>query len=213
MEVPRLRLPEQHLTVLCLGAHPDDIEIGCGGTLLTLAASRDVTVHNLLLTGSGGREREAQLAADLFVPGSTTTVLGLTDGHLPAQWQSVKQALEDQASALSPDLILCPRADDAHQDHRLIAELVPTVWRSSLVLNYEIPKWDGDLGQVTHYVPLTVEAARRKVELLFKAYPSQHDRDWWDEETFLSIMRLRGVECRERYAEGFLARKTVLHLG
>ena len=163
------------------------------------------------MTGSSERVKEAQDAAQLFVPGATSTFVGLRDGRLPAQWDQVKQALEDEAVAgATPDLILCPRPDDAHQDHRLIAELVPTVWRRSLVLHYEIPKWDGDLGAVTHYVPLTAELARRKVELLTKAYPSQQDRDWWDDETFLSILRLRGVECRSRYAEGFVVNKATV---
>lgn len=207
-----LRLPSP-LTVLCVGAHPDDIEIGCGGTLLELAKRRDVAITNLVLTGSGGREDEARIAGDLFVPGTRTTVLGLPDGRLPGAWEAVKGALEDQASVLQPDLILCPRVDDAHQDHRLIGSLVTTAWRRSTVLHYEIPKWDGDLRPVTHYVPISPDLARRKVELLHKAFPSQHGRDWWDEETFLALMRLRGVECRVRYAEGFVVTKTVLHLG
>lgn len=207
-----LSLPST-LKVLCLGAHPDDIEIGCGGTLLALSQRRELSVTNLVLTGSGGREDEARIAGDLFVPGTRTTVLGLPDGRLPDAWGAVKDALEDQASVLQPDLILCPRVDDSHQDHRLIGSLVMTAWRRSPVLHYEIPKWDGDLRPVTHYVPITPELARRKVELLHKAFPSQHGRDWWDEETFLSLMRIRGVECRARYAEGFLVSKAVLDLG
>lgn len=206
----QLRSP---LRVLCLGAHPDDIEIGCGGTLLGLSQGRDVAVTNLVLTGSGRRADEARAAGELFVPGSQTTVLGLPDGRLPAVWDSVKEALEGQAATLQPDLIFCPRADDAHQDHRLIGSLVTTAWRRSTVLHYEIPKWDGDFRSVTHYVPLSAELACQKVELLDRAFPSQRDRDWWDEETFLSLMRIRGVECRARYAEGFLVTKAVLDLG
>lgn len=198
--------------MLCLGAHPDDIEIGCGGTLLALSEQYAIRASHVVMTGAPERVKEAQDAAELFVPGATTTFVGLRDGRLPAEWDRVKQALEDQAAKGQPDLILCPRPDDAHQDHRLIAELVPTVWRQSLVMHYEIPKWDGDLGRVTHYVPLTEDLARRKVELLAKAYPSQHGRDWWDHETFLSILRLRGVESRSRYAEGFMVTKAVLAL-
>jgi LmbE family N-acetylglucosaminyl deacetylase len=109
-----------------------------------------------------------------------------------------------------PQLIFAPRTDDAHQDHRLIGELIPTVWRNSLTLHYEIPKWDGDLGRVSHYVALSEEIAARKVALLEKCFPSQAGRDWWNGETFLSLMRLRGVECRVKYAEGFIANKVLL---
>lgn len=198
--------------VLCIGAHPDDIEIGCGGTLLALCESFGIKAHHVVMTGSDARRREAEAAADLFVPGATTTFFGLRDGHLPAAWGVVKEALEDVAATMRPDLVLCPRRDDAHQDHRLLAQLVPTVWRDSLVLHYEIPKWDGDLGPVNHLVPLSDEQVARKVELLFKAYPSQVERDWWDEETFRAILRLRGVESRRRYAEGFVVDKAVVGL-
>ena len=166
-----LDLPEGAL-VLCLGAHPDDIEIGCGGTLLALSARFCIRTRHVVMTGTDDRRLEAQRAAELFVPGAVTTFGGLRDGRLPASWHTVKQVLEDVAGEVRPDLVLCPRLDDAHQDHRLVAELVPTVWRDSLVMHYEIPKWDGDLGRTTHYVPLTEEQAHRKVELLTKAYPS-----------------------------------------
>jgi LmbE family N-acetylglucosaminyl deacetylase len=129
---------------------------------------------------------------------------------LPAQWGTIKDSLEDVAKETEPDLIFAPRVDDLHQDHRLVAELVPTVWRDALVLNYEIPKWDGDLGRANYYVPISDDIAHKKVDLLFKCFPSQSSRDWWSEETFLSIMRLRGMECRSRYAEGFAVAKAVL---
>jgi LmbE family N-acetylglucosaminyl deacetylase len=109
--------------------------------------------------------------------------------------------------------VLCPRAEDAHQDHRLLGRLVPTVWRDALVLHYEVPKWDADLQPPTHYVPVSPDVARRKVALLDAHYPSQRDRDWWDDELFLGLMRLRGVECKSRYAEAFFAHKVVLDLG
>jgi LmbE family N-acetylglucosaminyl deacetylase len=177
--------------------------------MLSQAGALDV--RSVVLSGIDERRSEAELAAELFVPGARVSVLGLTDGRLPAVWNEVKAALEGLSDeAPPPDLVLCPRPDDAHQDHRLVGELVTTVWRDSLILHYEIPKWDGDLGRVTHYVPVTPELATRKVELLFKAYPSQHGRDWWDEETFLALMRLRGMECRNRYAEGFVVSKAVL---
>ncbi len=201
------------LDVLCLGAHPDDIEIGCGGTLLTLADRPRTTVHALVLTGDERRAAETRAALPCFFPGATLDVLGLPDGRLPGEWAAVKEALEGLAVVRRPDVVLAPRPDDAHQDHRLLGELVTTVWRDSLVLHYEIPKWDGDLAQPTHYVPFPTETARRKVELLDKCFPSQAGRDWWDDELFRGLMRMRGMECRARYAEGFFAAKVVLDLG
>jgi LmbE family N-acetylglucosaminyl deacetylase len=201
------------LRVVCLGAHPDDIEIGCGGTLLTLCDTRELDATVVIPTGSPERHEEALKATTRFLPGARVDmrVLGLRDGRLPAHWGTVKELLEDVAAATAvPDVVFAPRLDDAHQDHRLLARLATTVWRDSLVLRYEIPKWDGDLGPVTHYVPIEPATARRKVELLDESFPSQTDRDWWDEETFLGLMRLRGVECRHRYAEGFVVDKAVL---
>lgn len=210
-----LGLPPGPLRLLCLGAHPDDIEIGCGGTLLTLAESRDVKATFVVATGTGERHDEAVKAASRLLSDRPVEVhvLGLPDGYLPSVWADLKRALEDAARSVTPDVIFAPRLDDAHQDHRAVAELVGTVWRDSLVLRYEIPKWDGDIGRVTHYVPLDRELARRKLELLDDCFPSQVDRDWWDDETFLGLMRLRGIECRRPYAEGFLGDKVVLTLG
>ena len=207
-----LTLPDRRLSVLCVGAHPDDIEIGCGGTLLTLAAARALDVRAVIMTGDGKRRDEALHALPSFCPGMDVDirVCGLPDGRLPAHWDATKQALEDAGTGDQPDVILAPRNDDAHQDHRLLADLVPTVWRDALILGYEIPKWDGDLGRVTHYVPVVPDNARRKVELLDHCFPSQRHRDWWTAETFLSLMRMRGMECRHHFAEGFLVNKAVL---
>lgn len=207
--MPDLYLPAGRLSVLCLAAHPDDVEIGCGGTLLELIAARPETrLRFVTLTGSDERQQEALAAAEAFAPGSTSRFGGLPDGRLPAHWAQVKQLLEDVAAEDGPpDLIFAPRRDDAHQDHRLISELVPTVWRNALVMEYEIPKWDGDLGPVSTYVAIPEATARRKFDLLDRVYLSQLGRDWWSEDTFLSLMRLRGIECRTRYAEGFVVRK------
>jgi LmbE family N-acetylglucosaminyl deacetylase len=206
-------LPPGALSIVCLGAHPDDVEIGCGGTLLTLAAAHDMRATVVVPTGTPERHEEALKATARFLPGADVDlqVTSLQDGRLPAHWGEVKQTLERVAqAAAAPDIVFAPRLDDAHQDHRLVAELAPTVWRDALVLRYEIPKWDGDLGRVTHYVPLEPELARRKVELLDECFPSQAGRDWWAGETFLGLMRLRGVECRRRYAEGFVVDKAVI---
>lgn len=209
-----LHLPAGPLRVVAVGAHPDDVEIGCGGTLLALRERPGTQVHGLVLTGSAERRLEAEQAAAAFnAPGAGVTFGDLPDSRLPDHWSAVKDFLEEAARTIpAPDLVLAPRQDDSHQDHRLLAGLVPTVWRDSLVLHYEIPKWDGDLGRVTHYVPLDADTARLKAELLTKVYPSQVGRDWWDDETFLALMRLRGVECRAPYAEGFLVPKARLDL-
>ncbi|HEY0645189.1 MAG TPA: PIG-L family deacetylase [Nocardioides sp.] len=203
---------DQPLEVLCLGAHPDDIEIGCGGTLLRLAHRPATRVTGLVLTGSAARAEEASAALPEFVPGATVGVGGLADGRLPAQWSEAKELLEDLAGRVSPDLVLAPRSDDAHQDHRLLGSLASTVWRDSLILHYEIPKWDGDMRSPSHFVALDEGLAHRKVELLRKCFGSQLSRDWWDDELFLGLMRIRGVECRAPYAEGFFTNKVLLDL-
>lgn len=199
--------------VLVLGAHPDDIEIGCGGTLLTLAERHpDLTVTWVVATLSGDRRMEAHRAAELFMPGHKVEFIegGLPDGRLPGCWAGVKELLEGVAQGRSFDAILAPSRTDSHQDHRTIGEIVPTVWRDQLVLSYEIPKWDGDLSRLNAFVPLTEDIVRRKVALLHEAFPSQHGRQWWDPEVFLGLARLRGVECQSRYAEAFSVDKVTL---
>ena len=205
--------PGETLSVLAVGAHPDDIEIGAGGTLLGLASSRPgIQVRYLVLTGSADRQQEARSAASAFAPSAELTVelLDLPEGRLPAAWGQVKQALESVAQSCSPDLILAPSRDDAHQDHRTIGEIVPTVFRDQLYLSYEIPKWDGDVGRPSVYLPMSAAIARRKVELLDKCFPSQRGRDWWDDEVFLGLARLRGMECRAPYAEAFTCTKLLV---
>ena len=201
------------LSVLALGAHPDDIEIAAGGTLLSLAERHPgLRVRYVLFTGAAERQQEARAAARAFTPGADLEVElhDLPDGRMPAVYGQVKEILEDVAASFTPDVILAPSAGDAHQDHRTVAELVPTAFRNQLYLAYEIPKWDGDMGRPNTYFPLTGEIARRKVELLGKCYLSQQGRDWWGEETFLALARLRGMECRTRYAEAFTCLKLVL---
>lgn len=201
------------LSLLACGAHPDDIEIGAGGTLLSLARSEPgLTVRYLVLTGTPARRLEASDAASAFLPTADVAVElhDLPEGRLPSAWGAVKDALEDVANHYRPDLILAPSARDAHQDHRVIGEIVPTVFRDAMHLAYEIPKWDGDLGNPTVYVPMSPEVARTKVDLLNKCFPSQRDRDWWDDQLFLGMARLRGVECRQPFAEAFTCTKCVL---
>jgi LmbE family N-acetylglucosaminyl deacetylase len=199
------------LSVLAIGAHPDDIEIGAGGLLLGLAESQ-LQVRYVVLTGTAERQQEARHAARSFMPAAdlTTDLFDLPEGRLPAAWGSVKEILEDIARACSPDVILAPSSADAHQDHRTVGELVPTVFRDQLYLAYEIPKWDGDMSRPSMYVPLPASIVHRKVELLHKCFPSQRGRDWWDDEVFLGLARLRGMECRARYAEAFSCAKSVI---
>ncbi|MGH3680157.1 MAG: PIG-L deacetylase family protein [Natronosporangium sp.] len=209
LDLPAVR----HLVVFA--PHPDDLEIGAGGTLLTLAAANPgLQVRYVLCTGSPQRQAEARAAAAAFLPDARITFLPyqLPDGRLPARWNDTKEIIEAAAGAGPADLVLAPSPEDAHQDHRTVAELVPTAFRDALVLQYEIPKWDGDLARPGVYVPLPEPTARRKVELLHACFPSQKDRDWWDDEVFLGLARLRGMECRSRYAEAFGCRKAVLRL-
>jgi LmbE family N-acetylglucosaminyl deacetylase len=201
------------LSVLAVGAHPDDIEIGAGGTAINLAETyRQLEVYYLVLTGTPERQQEARHAARTLFDSADLTIdlRELREGRFPGEWAAVKEALEDVATSFSPDLVLGPSAHDAHQDHRTIAQILPTVFRDALHLGYEIPKWDGDLDRPSMYVPLRPDQMHSKLELLQKCFPSQSTRDWWDDETFLGLARLRGVECRSRYAEAFTCAKTVI---
>ncbi|WP_328521969.1 PIG-L deacetylase family protein [Kribbella sp. NBC_00359] len=215
----QLGLIDGPVHLVALGAHPDDIEIGCGGTLLKLAESvPELTAEFVIATGTSLRLEEARRAAELFLPDCEVTVTSaeLPDGRLPSYWNETKELLEATArgcntgSGRRPDLVLAPSRTDAHQDHRLIAELAPTVWRDQLVLHYEIPKWDGDISRPWLYVELTEEQLREKVARLHKAYPSQVPHDWFDEEVFAGLARLRGMECRAKYAEAFTTAKAML---
>lgn len=203
-------------SMVVLGAHPDDVEIAAGGLLWSVATvSPGIRVHYVLLTGSPERQAEARAAAAAFLPKADVSFAlhALPDGRLPAHWGAVRQHLHAAADTLQPDIVLSPWSGDAHQDHRLLGELVPTVFRRASPLQYEIPKWDGDLGRPNIYLPISDEVARRKVELLQTHYPSQRTRDWWDDEVFLGLARLRGMECRSRYAEAFHCPKAILSLG
>jgi LmbE family N-acetylglucosaminyl deacetylase len=206
---------DRPLSVLAIGAHPDDIEIGAGGTLLILAQSQPgLRAHYLVLTGTTERQLEARTAADKFLPGAdlSVTLCEFPEGRLPAVWGQVKDTIEEVTKSFRPDVVMAPQPGDAHQDHRIIAEIVPTVFRDQLYLGYEIPKWDGDLSRPSMYVPLSADVARRKVELLHKCFPSQSSRDWWDDEVFLGLARLRGMECRAPYAEAFACMKSVVRI-
>ncbi|MGW0042443.1 PIG-L deacetylase family protein [Rhodococcus sp. NPDC003348] len=200
--------------VAVLGAHCDDIAIGAGGTLLTLATSHPgLRVRALTLSGTDtGREIEERHALAALCPDADleVTVLDVPDGHAPAYWDPIKHALEAFRGAVSPDVVFAPHRGDAHQDHRLLAELVPTVFRDHLVLGYEILKWETDAPTPTVFHPLPVKIAEEKARILLKHYPSQADHDWFDERAFLGLSRLRGVQCHHPHAEAFVVEKATL---
>jgi LmbE family N-acetylglucosaminyl deacetylase len=207
--------PDRIGSVIALGAHPDDIEIGAGGLLLRLALVRpDIRVHYVVLTGTPERQAEARAAAESLLPNADLTVAlhGLPDTQLPAHWAEAKGFVRDAAATLAPDLVLAPRRDDAHQDHRLLGEFVSQAFRDHIILHYEIPKWDGDIGRPNVYVGIPPAIASQKVELLNTHFVSQKAQDWWDDELFRGLMRIRGMECRSRYAEAFVCEKAKLEL-
>jgi LmbE family N-acetylglucosaminyl deacetylase len=202
--------------IVALGAHCDDIAIGAGGSLFTLCSAHPGTRVDVLVLSGGGTEREDEEHAALagFCPGASlrTTVLKLPDGRLPAHWDEAKQALQDLRAETDPGIVFAPNKFDAHQDHRGLAELVPTAFRDHLVLGYEILKWDGDLGRPSAYQPLRDDVAEVKVALLQQHYPSQRSKPWYDREAFLGLARIRGIECNAHYAEAFYVNKLILDL-
>jgi LmbE family N-acetylglucosaminyl deacetylase len=216
MRALRLAKPGDRLSVLCLGAHSDDIEIGAGGTLLTLL-ERGIRLDVCWCVLSGGPERalEAKKSAADFLEKTTDAkieVKSFPDGFFPEYGEAIKGWFEALKQRVAPDLILTHRHDDAHQDHRQVSRLTWNTFRDHCILEYEIPKWDGDLGQPNLYVPVSSAALQRKIDLLMLHFGSQRSKQWFDEETFRGLARLRGMECRapERYAEAFLGRKLSL---
>jgi LmbE family N-acetylglucosaminyl deacetylase len=213
-----LRLAEQgeRLSVLCLGAHSDDIEIGAGGTLIGwLRQGIRLDIHWCVLSGIDGRGKEARASADELLEGAarrTIEILDFRDGFFPEKGDQIRSWFGTLKGRVNPDVILTHRRDDAHQDHRQISRLAWNTFRDHLILEYEIPKWDGDMGRPNVYMPISESVIQRKVSLLMAHFGSQRSKDWFDAETFLSLARLRGMECRapERYAEAFIARKLSL---
>jgi len=207
---------DEVLTVLCLGCHSDDIEIGCGGTVLRLLEEYPRALfHWVVFSATGIREGEARRGAGLFVDSSRLQgplLKTFPDSFMPSVAADVKASFEELKGAVSPDLIFTHNRRDAHQDHRLIAELTWNTFRDHFILEYEIPKYDGDLGQPSVFVPLNGEVAQKKVHHILDAFTSQRSKRWFDETTFLSLMRLRGMECNSPsgYAEAFYCRKLVL---
>jgi LmbE family N-acetylglucosaminyl deacetylase len=201
--------------VLCLGAHSDDIEIGCGGTLLRFKRTfPSLKFHWVVFSAPGVRGQEARTAAELFTAGceKETVFKDYRDGFLPYVGGEVKDSFEDIKRRVNPDIIFTHWQGDAHQDHRLLSELTWNTFRDHLILEYEVPKYDGDMGRPNLFVPLEAPLYEQKVDCLFEAFRSQHTKRWFDRETFLGLMRLRGMESNSSsgYAEAFYCRKLVL---
>jgi LmbE family N-acetylglucosaminyl deacetylase len=197
--------------VVVVGAHCDDIAIGMGATLLTMAQENPALRVRALVLCGGGTEREAEERESLaaFCPDADLelTVLDIPDGRCPAHWNPIKDALKEFRGTCDAGVVFGPHRADAHQDHRLLAELLPTEFRDHLIFGYEIVKWESDTPRPTVFHPVERGVAEEKARLLLKHYPSQLHHDWFDEETFLGLARLRGVQCRNTYAEGFLLEK------
>jgi LmbE family N-acetylglucosaminyl deacetylase len=194
--------PERPLQILCLGCHSDDIEIGCGGTILKLLASRPGTaVTWAVLSGGGEREREARSITEQY-----------RDGFFPYQGEQVKAFFEQLKRSCAPDLIFTHYRKDLHQDHRLASELTWNTFRNHLILEYEIFKYDGDLGAPNVFVTLDEAICQAKISLLMDAFATQRGKHWFTDDTFWALLRLRGVEAASptRFAEGFYGRKLVL---
>jgi len=210
------RGPEAPLRVLCLGAHSDDIEIGCGGTILRLvSADPNTAFHWVVFSATGEREREARHAAGLFLQGTCrheVAVKGFRDGFFPYVGAEIKDYFEELKRRIEPDVIFTHYRGDRHQDHRVISELTWNTFRDHLILEYEIPKYDGDLGSPNCYVPLDQATCHRKAEHLLAVFASQREKGWFSADTFSGLMRLRGVEAGAPagYAEAFHAHKLTL---
>jgi LmbE family N-acetylglucosaminyl deacetylase len=212
----RIAGPGDRLSVLCLGAHSDDIEIGLGATLLTwLEQGVQLDVHWCVLSGVAEREHEARASANDFLATAASRkieIMKFRDGFFPEQGEQIKSWFETLKDSVRPDVVFTHRKDDAHQDHRQVARLAWNTFRDHVILEYEIPKWDGDMARPNLYMPVSESAIRRKVDLLDAHFGSQRSKQWFDAETFLGLARLRGMECRaeQRYAEAFIAHKLSL---
>ena len=204
------------LKILCLGAHSDDIEIGCGGSILRLLTENsDTEVYWIVLSAIGDRAAEATMSAQEFLAGpgrKRIAVKEFRDSFFPYIGGEIKQYFETLKHEISPDMIFTHYRYDLHQDHRLLSELTWNTFRNHLVLEYETVKYDGDLGSPNFFVPLDEDTSRKKVDMIFKYFKTQGTRSWFTEDVFYSMMRIRGVECNaaEKYAEAFYCRKIVI---
>jgi LmbE family N-acetylglucosaminyl deacetylase len=202
--------------ILCLGAHSDDIEIGCGATLLQLVKQGPrLRILWVVFSAEGARKTEAEASGRLFLKGVTNRKIiihNFRGSFFPFQGETIKESFEDLKAMFQPNLIFTHYREDRHQDHRVISDLTWNTFRNHLILEYEIPKYDGDLGQPNCFVPVTAKACQKKISNLMRCFRTQRGKHWFSEDTFLSLMRLRGTECASptRYAEAFYGRKLVL---
>ena len=206
----------ERITVLCIGAHSDDIEIGAGGTILHwITSGAVIDVHWCVLSAAGARSDEAEASAAAFLEGAASAKVELAafkDSYFPYQGGELKDWFVGLRSRVDPDIIFTHSREDAHQDHREVSQLTWNIFRNHLILEYEIPKWDGDLGHPNGYIPLEAKILERKIGLLMAHFGTQRSKGWFDAETFRGLARLRGMECRavEAYAEAFTVRKFLL---
>lgn len=211
-----MQLVRRRLNILCIGAHADDIEIGCGGTILKLLQTHPGSrVVWVVLTARGDRKREAVQSATAFLRGAGATQVitkSFRESYLPYQGKEVKKYFDTLPRIIDPDLIFTHYRHDLHQDHRVVCELTWNTYRRHQILEYEIPKYDGDFGRPNLYVPLTDEVSREKVRLLMEGFATQRSKRWFTEDTFYGLLRIRGIESPSttKYAEAFYARKVVL---
>jgi LmbE family N-acetylglucosaminyl deacetylase len=202
--------------VLCLGAHSDDIEIGCGATILRLIQERpDLEIYWLVFSARGTRAREAKASAGEFLRGVRSRwirTMAYRESYFPDEWSGIKDTFEKVKRSFEPDLVLTQYREDRHQDHRVLSDLAWNTFRNHLVLEYEIPKYDGDLGWPNVYVPVSRELCERKISVLLRHFQSQKNRHWFTADTFWAMLRLRGIECAApgRFAEAFYGRKLSL---
>lgn len=212
----KLFVNNQPLRILALGAHCDDIEIGAGGALLSLIQDHNIeSVHWIVFSSNEIRKIEAQQSATNFLSGVKSTYIDIKNfrnGHFPYVGAEIKDYFEEIKKKYEPNLIFTHYRNDRHQDHKTISDLTWNTFRNHMILEYEIPKYDGDIGNPNFFIPVSTEHKNMKVTNLLKYFPSQHDKQWFTKETFVAIMKLRGIEsnAQEDYAEAFYARKLVL---
>jgi LmbE family N-acetylglucosaminyl deacetylase len=206
----------QPLRILCFGAHSDDIEIGCGGSIIRFLEEFEVEhVDWIILSSNDQRAEEARLSALRFLTAAkskTIIIKGFQDSFFPYIGGEIKGFFEDLKSEINPNLIFTPYRHDLHQDHRLVSELTWNTWRNHLILEYEVIKYDGDLGSPNFFIHLNNKTSHKKTDIILESFKTQVSRDWFTRDSFLSIMRIRGIESRApgKYAEGFYCRKLIL---
>jgi LmbE family N-acetylglucosaminyl deacetylase len=210
---PALFDSKKPLKILCLGAHSDDIEIGCGGTILRLCESHPVEIVWVVFSAGKIREQEAKKSANLFLKDSSAKqviIKNFRNGFFPYTTVEIKEYFEELKEICNPDAIFTHYSKDLHQDHRLISDLTWNTFRNHWILEFEIPKYDGDLGAPNVFFELNEDTCLKKCNHIIQCFKTQKEKHWFTSDTFLSLMRLRGVESVTRYAEAFYCRKTLL---